>query len=633
MFRSGNHEEVTRDAGDAGGEGDRSGDKKKPKRVSTYMFTSGDENEQSLPMFVVGYEELYNSAHDTVMAIRIWHFVFDPGHSTSFLARKLMDENSDELDHSGQAHCPNNMRRTNLVASSQQSRALLGSSLETAELELVAGMCYRHITDLNEYKNLLAAYAGQTDKSPGLHPLPGMEQYLPQGLFNSKFEEDEAGHGCTHPLSIEWTFNAKRQDVLRAGLVYVSDGEEMDIDPLQMDVASYFDLKGDDPDVFNVPQFVKDDKKCFFFQTIPFKKNVFDMILPRTIAGAVSPGKALLKLFQKRFAQDVPLDSPSLLNLFNSTMTGRDQWMEKQVKALSDSITNFDTFACSREQRKDAQTAKKAASRGLASYGQMDGDDHVVEPREVLKEHAYTTANIHAKLIQPWAHEKKKELQETEVELRTGEENTAFSGVAGIDHEHFQGLKKNKLQFKEEYNAIMEELCKLHLSKMERAFTSRMEAESIPAGWKSVWKGLMAELAEMPDKTANVAYALDMQMTDSDRTLFGHMQNWLGVFFEDGAQALNPLVYRAFPHHASRVLSQIALSMVATGASCRNCSITGTHSSTHSSTHTSTSTSTTASSSYHCSLPAALSNSASRRCCSFSVDRRAMERPCARSVP
>ena len=588
------------------------------------MFTSGDENEQSLPMFVIGYEELYNSARDTVMAIRIWHFVFDPGHSTSYLARKLMDENSDELDHSGQAHCPNNMRRPSLVTSSQQSRALLGSSLETAELELVAGMCYRHITDLNEYKNLLAAYAGQTDKSPGLHPLPDMEQYLPQGLFNSKFEEDERGHGCTHPLGIEWTFNAKREDALCAGLVHVADGEDMDIDPLQKRVDSYFDIKGGDPHVFSVPSFVENDKKCFFFQTIPFKKNVFDMILPRTIAGAVSPGKALLSLFQRRFASKVPLDSPALLNLFNSTMTGRDQWMEKQVKALTDSITTYDTFACSREQRKDATTAKKAAARGLASYGQMDGDDHVVEPREVLKEHAYTTANIHGKLIQPWAHEQKKLLEDHETKLRVGEENAKYRGMEGIDHAHFKDLKKQKEKFKKEFNAVMEELCKLHLSKMERAFTSRMEAESIPAGWKAVWKGLMAELEEMPNKTANIAFALDMQMTDSDRTLFGHMQNWLGVFFEDGAHAFHPLVYRAFSHTMLLVCLQIALSMVATGASCRNCSIIGTHSSSHT---------TTAFFADHRSLPAALSNSASRRFCSSSAAPRGMERPCARSVP
>ena len=40
----------------------------------------------------------------------------------------------------------------------------------------------------------------------------------------------------------------------------------------------------------------------------------------------------------------------------------------------------------------------------------------------------------------------------------------------------------------------------------------------------------------MPNKSANVAFSLDYQMTDSDRTVFGHMTNWLGTYFEDGAQ-------------------------------------------------------------------------------------------------
>lgn len=530
MFRSGSHEEMTRETEDSGGDGDRSGEKKKPKRVSTYLFTSGDQAEQSLPMFVTGYEELYNRARDTVMAVRVWHFVFDQGHSTSYLARKLMDENSDELDHSGQAHCPNNLRRPQLVASSQQSRSLLGSSLETAELEMVCGMCYRHVTDLNEYKNLLSAYAGQTDKSPGLHPVPKMETYLPQGIFNSKFEEDSE-KGCTHPLGLEWVFNAKRKDALKAGLVHIADGVEIDIDPQQLDTDCYFG--GSNGHVFTLPEFVKSEKRCFFFQTTPYKKNIFDMILPRAIAGAVSPGKSLLRLFQQRMAPHVHIDSPALLNLFNSVMTGRDQWMERQVKALTDSITNFDTFACSREQRKEATTAKKAVAGGLATYGQMDGDDHVIEPREVLKEHSFTTTAIHGKLVQPWAHEKRVELEKAETALREGK-NAGFAMVDGIGHKHFKSLRKKKAAFSDEYKNVMEELCKLHLSKMERAFTSRMEAESIPAGWRAVWKGLMRELEEMPEKTANVAFALNMQMTDSDRTLFGHMQNWIGVFFEDG---------------------------------------------------------------------------------------------------
>ena len=50
--------------------------KNKDPTFSRYMYvdeTTGVE----LPMFVVGYEELYDSARENVVAIRCWKFVFD----------------------------------------------------------------------------------------------------------------------------------------------------------------------------------------------------------------------------------------------------------------------------------------------------------------------------------------------------------------------------------------------------------------------------------------------------------------------------------------------------------------------------------------------------------------------------
>ena len=102
-----------------------------------------------------------------VLAIRIWHFVFDKTHSTSELARALMNESADEADHSGAAHCPNHLRKQSVVASAKQTRMLMGASLETAQLEVAAGVAYRHVVNTSVYKNLLAHYAGHSDKSPG----------------------------------------------------------------------------------------------------------------------------------------------------------------------------------------------------------------------------------------------------------------------------------------------------------------------------------------------------------------------------------------------------------------------------------------------------------------------------------
>ena len=534
------------------------------------MMPSEEDRYQNIPMIVTAYEDIYNSAKDSVVAIRIWHLVFDKTHSTSDLARKLMNENADESDHSGAAHCPNNLRKATVVTAAKASRVLVGTSLESAQLELAAGMCYRHIINPAVYKNLLPHYAGQTDKSPGLPPVD--LRRLPAGVLNAHLlPADDLG--CLHPLSIEWVFNAKRTDGLKAGLVHL-DGTPMDVHPDQINVTSYFNMSlpplESDEHTFRVPNWVGSDadggKGCFFFQTDPFQQNIFDMVLPHSIAGTVKPGRTLLTLYKERCTteeENLSLDSPALLNRFNNAMTGRDQWMQAQINSMADSIVAFDTFECSAEQRMEAKTAKKAAARGIAHYGQMDGESHVIEPRQCLKEHAFQTGNIHSKLLAPWAAEKRAEFADKEVELRDANEGEHAN--TPITSGHFKLLLQEKAEFEETYEQCMKELVQLHLAKMERSFTSKIDKESIPAGYRAVWDGLHEELRDMPNGTANIAFAEDMQLTESDRTVFGTMTNWLGTFFEDGALR-DCLVSAACCSRCSMCVLQTALSTAATGA-------------------------------------------------------------------
>lgn len=535
---SGSHEEVLRAQDQTEGEQREGGAEiKKPKRVHHYMFQSPSDEHINLPMVVIGYEDIYDRARKTVVAIRVWHFVFDKTHSTSELARKLMNESADESDHSGAAHCPNNQRSDKVVKAAKATRQLIGASLESAQLELAAGMCYRHVLNESIYKNLLGHYAGHNDKSPGLPPVDLAE--LPAGVLNQKLSSG-TDLGSVHPLGFEWVFNAKRPDALKAGLVKL-DGTLMDVDPEQVTVTSYFNISvpavAKDTHAFRVPDWVGNNanggKGCFFFQTDPKQVNIFDMVLPHAIAGAIKPGPQLMSLYKERFGSDIRLsiDSPQLISRFNNTMTGRDQWILSQINAIQDSIVNFDTVDTTADQRMDAKTAKKAAARGIASYGQMDGDSFVVEPRQVLKEHAFTTSNVHSKLISPWAAEQKANLADEEMKLRTlddGEHETT-----DISDPVFAELRQRKAAFEKRFTSCMRELVTLHLAKMQRSFTSRIDKESIPAGYRAVWDGLQLELASMPNHTANVAFAENNQLTDSDRTVFGHSTNWLGTFFED----------------------------------------------------------------------------------------------------
>ena len=79
MRRSGAHEEIASDPGEENGadEGQRDGQQKKkrlPERVYRYMYKDGPAGESS-PMFVIAYEELYDSTLTKVLALRVWKLV------------------------------------------------------------------------------------------------------------------------------------------------------------------------------------------------------------------------------------------------------------------------------------------------------------------------------------------------------------------------------------------------------------------------------------------------------------------------------------------------------------------------------------------------------------------------------
>jgi hypothetical protein len=310
------------------------------------------------------------------------------------------------------------------------------------------------------------------------------------------------------------------------------------------------------------------------------------MTLPHPITGSLKPGPELMQLYKDRFHPEgrFNVNSLKMLSLFNNTMTGQDQWMRTQINALKDTIVNFDTMDTTTEQRMDVKAAKRAISRGIANYGQMDGESHVIEPRQVIKEHAYTTGNVHSKLVAPWVSEMRAKHQAEEEQLREGEHRDT-----DLEDPHFELLRGKRNAFQARYQKVVKELTILHLAKLERSFNSRMDKESIPAGYRAVWDGLMKELEDMPNRTANVAYGIGengMQMTDSDRTLFGQLTNWIGVFFEDECFSAclanlvpmlpsNQVTCSDLVHVRWLGCAPFPQSMVATGASCRSCSTTG----------------------------------------------------------
>ena len=572
---SGMHEENARmkDAEDPQNKDDK--DKKSIKPVESvkwYQMQHPTDKTTNIPMLLMGVEDVYNANKTSVLALRLWHFVFDHTHSTSELAHKLMNESYEEFVHSGSAHCQNAKRRVSVVTAAKATQTLLGTSLDSAKLEDAAGMCYRHVANLGDLRKLIQQYGGKNSNNSGRQPVDlefdsRNPNKIPFGILNRPLVAD-SHLGCTHPLGFEWVFNAKRPEALMAGLVHL-DGNLMDVHPDQVDVASYFDLEAPDEDerhVFHLPQWVgysdagngANGKGCFSVQSDPFKLNVFDMTFPHPVAGLVKPGRNLLSLFQRRVCDTDPkpdVDSPKLANMLQNYVTERDAWTQEQIASWSNNVVSFDTFNCSVEQRHDANAKRAAAVQGITSYGQKDGDDLIVEPRRVLKEHAYASNQLYDKLLAPYFEEEESRIAQKEADVRS------FRGGERLpmDHPKLQYVVKANNAFHNRKRVLMKELTMWHLAKMKRSFTSKVDQEAIPVGYKAVWNGLDAELKRMKSDpeigvaTANAAQAFDINLVSSDRSVFGQLENWLWTFMEEdcyidgrGWSTMQELFYHCF---------------------------------------------------------------------------------------
>ena len=74
-----------------------------------------------------------------------------------------------------------------------------------------------------------------------------------------------------------------------------------------------------------------DGKGCFFFQTDPYKTNVFDMVLLTRLRDHQAGARADEAVQGALCAVQWSPSPREMLNLFNNTMTGRDQWVQDQI--------------------------------------------------------------------------------------------------------------------------------------------------------------------------------------------------------------------------------------------------------------------------------------------------------------
>lgn len=443
-----------------------------------YAFMLPEDNNVTMPMFTIAYEELYDPSLTEVKAIRMYKFVrivgwnsatlrrshprvfaqiFDKQHSDSELCRQLLDENRDTFCNAGSAHAQNNSRRKNLLGEHKNTRIATRFSLE-----YFAGMQYINIQNESQWMTHLKSYSGMHNVKHNGRPFFD-ESRLPSGIYNKRITSEPV-LGGTHPLSPEYVFNARREQALSAGLVDMDD-ELIEVHPDFLDPSKYWTDSG----AFLLPS-VSADLEGFFFVSDPYVTNVFDLALPRPIHGVASPGDELTNLFEDCHPDIVRRAGGSRsakIDCFNHMMKEQDPLALEMQRLMAETLVAYDTI--------DVPDSMRKAN--LRHYGEMASDDsYVIEPEQFCLTLQEQTRRVLSKLIHPWL--KSREDLRTSECARVGDEMDEDEVLAEVERIDKETTARHCL--------VMKDLIFLHLSRLEEAFSSRLLRESIPSGYKAM---------------------------------------------------------------------------------------------------------------------------------------------------
>ena len=491
---------------------------KKVGRVYRYAFMLPRDNNVTAPMFVIAYQELYNTELTEVTAIRVWKLVFDNAHSDSELWRKLMEENNITYHNGGCAHHQNVTRRKNLVTEHKQHRIVSGGLHGRYNLESFCATQYVRCVNETQQIEMLKSYGGKSMHDDGL-PCVDYEA-MPRGVTNLRIDSSSDGKGGTHPLSPEYTFNARRQMALQAGLIDFS-GKRIDVHQDYIDPSKYFSDRGD----FPVPA-VDLKSGGFFFCTDTSVTNIFDTSLPRSIYGNVCAGKHLLELYRDQNPDDPMLSGGSkatLSDCFTQMMTAKDREQLAMERQMAETVIAYDSIDTTEFDRK-----------GLAHYGQMDPktNAYIIEPRQIMKEIQQQTLRVTEILVEPWKLKREEIACQLNDEIRKSQGPDSDLMHCDYFDERLADLHKVEEETQERYCNVQKDLMHLHIQRIEAAFMSKMERTTIPPGYNAMFDGLKAELEKSTNHSACCAFTYNNSIVADDISVFAQLHMWIGQFFE-----------------------------------------------------------------------------------------------------
>jgi hypothetical protein len=535
------------DEEDASPEGKKKKKKKKPTRVDGYTYFPDGDAGTVAPQVSVGYEELSSPSGD-VLAVRVWLLIFDEEHATSSLVAKVIREVRVVHQNSKMNSVSANARKETLKTEQRNMRsAVMGYNMEDH-----SSTQFVRIYDDAELLGIIRSYSAASTDNIGRPTISAHDEALvPLGTnlvpIDGGRNAQADGLGSTHPLSIEWQFNAKRPEGLAAGLV-ACDNSLMDICGAQLDPSNYFDVHHN----LTLPF-----AACgFWLQSNPTMCNIFDMVLPQALQGAIVPGPTLLGAFREIHRPTMQANDRLLVDCFRNLVTNTDMHQARIVAAMRQVVVAPDSINVSVEERERIKHVDELLKRGPRFYGQTSESSDVIEPRNILKEVAHDQSSVDRLVVEPWIEAREKALAELDLRVAALKRDRNEKLVEGrrvqlpsADLDAFAAMYDAKIGRAQSNirakrhdlailkNQIRQELFEYGAARIKRAFLTKSEYDLMPRGYQAIWDGLHAELSEMPNKSACMA-SVDkgMQLVHSDRSVFGHLLNWLGDFWENTAQ-------------------------------------------------------------------------------------------------
>jgi len=581
--KSGGGDAAPGDNGGAGGAGGAPSSKKKDAAFrphSEYTFKY-EEHSGSWPMFEFAYEELYDEQLVDVLAVRIWRFIYDESHSTSALMKRVMEDSQEQMAHmkrNGNARA----RATSVIAENARMQQWACGPQDIAnDFERLVDMQYRSIYTVQAYISACRGYEGGTAENPRGCPLiQDWEERASLPGSKTKPEGCTQGFGSRSPIGLEYLLSPCRHSVnahtetagaLTAGLCDLN-GAELNICARQLACESYFARdsgRGGGAFVhFILPILVQSERlsveshsieEFFWVCADRSKVSPFQLSMPRPLAGVTRPTPALRNVVvdalrgrlgsdsdpsKESDAPDVDANGDVRMHsgeclcvsdeeLFRSLATGKDERQEAQAARLQNDLVPFDSFL------------KGYSANSIESISANNsGDEYTIRIKSAIYTNAQETNNVWKKAVLVWFDHHRKRVEDAKAQICASSD----AGDGGWNGEERAADEQVDLLWCH-FHIIKKDLVKYHACMLGAVFQSSTQRKSVPRGHVAMFEGLMNGVAAHGG-TAVMAFR-DVQQCSMgapgqetvgegtqlqyvDRTVWGHLQDWLGgIFSED----------------------------------------------------------------------------------------------------